>query len=170
MISHYVIDFGNVTYMSNITRCRNITPINNIAKTTLANCVTLRILVCACTDKEANIYKLLIYKKKQSTAKPYAYFMGCTTEDLDPLTFMFAWLPWHLAITWHISQLKKTWFSVHTGSFAIYQACDLELAWWLHDMEMFFTLLAFCEAKPLVTGGFPSQWASNVQLLCLLCC
>ena len=49
MISHYVIDFGNVTYMSNITRWCNVTPINNIEKTTLANYVILRILVCACT-------------------------------------------------------------------------------------------------------------------------
>ena len=49
MISHYVIDFGNVTYMSNITRWCNVTPINNIGKTRLANYVILRILVCACT-------------------------------------------------------------------------------------------------------------------------
>ena len=49
MISHYVIDFGNVTYMSNITRWCNVTPINNIEKTRLANYVILRILVCACT-------------------------------------------------------------------------------------------------------------------------
>ena len=51
MISHYVIDFGNVTYMSNITRWCNVTPINNIEKNTLANYVILRILVCACTDR-----------------------------------------------------------------------------------------------------------------------
>ena len=50
MISHYVIDFGNVTYMSNITRWCNVTPINTIEKNTLANYVILRILVCACTE------------------------------------------------------------------------------------------------------------------------
>ena len=51
---------------------------------------------------------------KQRTTKPCAYFMGCIAGDLDPLTFMFAWPPWHLAITWHISQLKNLGLSVHT--------------------------------------------------------
>ena len=72
MISHYVIDFGNVTYISNITRCRNITPINNIAKTTLANCVTLRILVCACTGNMSHDPSDLVqayHRKFQSSVK-----------------------------------------------------------------------------------------------------
>ena len=29
--------------------------------------------------------------------------------------------------------------------------------WWRHQMEAFSTLLAFCEGKPPVNGGFPSQ-------------
>ena len=70
MISHYVIDFGNVTYISNITRCRNITPINNIAKTTLANCVTLRILVCACTGNVFKIFNDQEYLEERNTVKP----------------------------------------------------------------------------------------------------
>ena len=35
--------------------------------------------------------------------------------------------------------------------------------WWCHDMEMFSTLLTICEGNPPVTGGFPSQRASNVD-------
>ena len=35
---------------------------------------------------------------------------------------------------------------------------------------MFSTLLALCEENPLVTSGFPSQWASNVDLWWFLCC
>ena len=33
-----------------------------------------------------------------------------------------------------------------------------------HDMEMLSALLALCEGNPPVTGGFPSQRASNVKL------
>ena len=40
--------------------------------------------------------------------------------------------------------------------------------WWCHDMEMFSTLLTLCEGNPPVTGGFPSQRASNVDMLSLL--
>ena len=80
MISHYVIDFGNVTYISNITRCRNITPINNIAKTTLANCVTLRILVCACTDTGNWQRDLDAYHPEESTN---VWYTGNWQRDLD---------------------------------------------------------------------------------------
>ena len=31
------------------------------------------------------------------------------------------------------------------------------MAWWRHQMETFSALLALCEGKPPVTGGFPSQ-------------
>ena len=31
------------------------------------------------------------------------------------------------------------------------------LAWWCHQMETFFALLALCEGIPLVTSKFPSQ-------------
>ena len=30
-------------------------------------------------------------------------------------------------------------------------------AWWHHQMETFFALLALCEGNPPLTGGFPSQ-------------
>ena len=40
-------------------------------------------------------------------------------------------------------------------------------AWWYHAMEMLSALLAFCEENPLVTGGFPSQRASDdAELWC----
>ena len=34
-------------------------------------------------------------------------------------------------------------------------------AWWRHDMETIFALLALCEGNPSVTDGFPSQRTSN---------
>ena len=34
-------------------------------------------------------------------------------------------------------------------------------SWWRHDIEIHSTLLALCEGNPPVTGGFPSQMASN---------
>ena len=37
----------------------------------------------------------------------------------------------------------------------------MEFTWWRHQMEMVSTLLALCEGNPPVTGGFPSQRASN---------
>ena len=40
-----------------------------------------------------------------------------------------------------------------------------EFTWWCHDMEMFSKLLALCEWIPLVICGFPSQEASNAELL-----
>ena len=42
------------------------------------------------------------------------------------------------------------------------------LPWWLHYMETFSVLLALYEGNPLVTSGFPSQRASNVELWCFL--
>ena len=35
--------------------------------------------------------------------------------------------------------------------------------WWCHQMETPSALLALCEGNPPVTGGFPSQRASNVD-------
>ena len=43
-------------------------------------------------------------------------------------------------------------------------------SWWCHGMEMLSVLLALCEGNPLVTGGFPSQRASNAQLWSFLFC
>ena len=40
--------------------------------------------------------------------------------------------------------------------------------WWRHLMEAFSTLLAFCEWKPPVTGGFPLTKASDAELGCFL--
>ena len=36
-------------------------------------------------------------------------------------------------------------------------------------MNMRSILLALCEGNPPVTGGFPSQRASNAELLCFIC-
>ena len=47
------------------------------------------------------------------------------------------------------------------------QSC---LWWWWHGMERLSTLLALCEGNPPVTGGFPSQRASNADLWGFLCC
>ena len=47
----------------------------------------------------------------------------------------------------------------------------LRNTWRHHHMETFSTSLALCEGNPpLVTGGFPSQGASIVQLWFSLCC
>ena len=43
-------------------------------------------------------------------------------------------------------------------------------AWWGHDIETLSALLALCVGNPPVTGGFPSQRASNVELWYFLCC
>ena len=42
--------------------------------------------------------------------------------------------------------------------------------WRRHTMETVSALLALCEGNPPVTGGFPSQTASNVGSLCVLRC
>ena len=34
-------------------------------------------------------------------------------------------------------------------------------SWWRHEMEIFSAILALCEGNPPVTGGFPSERASN---------
>ena len=39
-----------------------------------------------------------------------------------------------------------------------------------HCMETFSALLVLCEGNPPVTGGFPSQRASNIEPWCFLCC
>ena len=43
------------------------------------------------------------------------------------------------------------------------------MAWGYHGLERFSALLALWYGNPLVTSGFPSQMASNVELLCFLC-
>ena len=43
------------------------------------------------------------------------------------------------------------------------------LTWWCRHMEMLSTLLALCDGNPPVTGGFPSQRTSNVELCCFHC-
>ena len=42
--------------------------------------------------------------------------------------------------------------------------------WWHHDMEMLPSLLALCEGNPPVSGGYPSQRASNAELWYFLSC
>ena len=44
------------------------------------------------------------------------------------------------------------------------------IPWWRHVIGTLYTFLALCEGNPPVTGGFPSQRASNVELLCLVWC
>ena len=61
---------------------------------------------------------------------------------------------------WYIWLWHRLWYIV----IAI---CDL-VPWWYHAMETLSTLLALCEGNPPVTGGFPSQRASNVDFWCLL--
>ena len=41
---------------------------------------------------------------------------------------------------------------------------------WRNDMETFSALLAFCDCTPQVTGGFPSQKASDEEIWCFLWC
>ena len=38
------------------------------------------------------------------------------------------------------------------------------ITWWRHDKETLSALQALCEGNPPVTGGFPSQRASNTEL------
>ena len=46
------------------------------------------------------------------------------------------------------------------------------ITWWRHQMETFFTLLAFCAGNSLVTSEFPSQrpvmQSFDVSLICTL--
>ena len=46
----------------------------------------------------------------------------------------------------------------------------LSSTWWCHAMEKFSELLCLCEQKQPVTGEFPSQRISNVELWCFLWC
>ena len=41
---------------------------------------------------------------------------------------------------------------------------SISLSWWRHHMEKLPTILALWEGNPPVTGGFPSQKASSVEL------
>ena len=42
--------------------------------------------------------------------------------------------------------------------------------WRCNNMEMHSALLALCEGNPPVTSSFPSQWATNVELIYFLWC
>ena len=46
----------------------------------------------------------------------------------------------------------------------------LSNTWGHGDLKMLSAFLALCEGNPLVTGGFPSQRACNVEIFCFLCC
>ena len=53
------------------------------------------------------------------------------------------------------------------ASFCLVDCCQLSL-WWRHQMETFSTLLALCTGNSLVTGEFPAQRASKVELWCFI--
>ena len=42
--------------------------------------------------------------------------------------------------------------------------------WWRYGMGIFSALLALCEGNPPITGGFPSQSASDAEIWCFLSC
>ena len=67
-----------------------------------------------------------------------------------------AWMvvPWHLMIY----EVWNFWWPKELLSSALCR--------WCPDVETLSTSLALCDGNPLMTGGLPSQRASNVELWC----
>ena len=59
-------------------------------------------------------------------------------------------------------------FSVLTMELRL--SCTNPSTCWCNAMEMLSEVLALCEGNPLVTSGFPSQMASNMDIWCYQCC
>ena len=54
---------------------------------------------------------------------------------------------------------------VFSGEWHEQRCIEGRAVWWRHDMETLYALLALHEGNPLGTVGFPSQNASNVELI-----
>ena len=70
----------------------------------------------------------------------------------------------HSSLPRFFSVQTTSWEENHSGSQGDIAALWIKLharPWWRHGMAMVFASLPFCECKPVVTGGFPSQRASN---------
>ena len=74
----------------------------------------------------------------------------------------------------HSRQTNTWWlwnnFFILSTRYYIYHWRSLYSFLWHHGMEIFFILLALCEGNPLVTSGFPSRKASNVEHWCFHWC
>ena len=57
-----------------------------------------------------------------------------------------------------------------TSAVLIWLVLFLDIVWWCHDMETLSVLLALYKGNPPITGGFPSQRASDRDLWCSLLC
>ena len=69
-----------------------------------------------------------------------------------------AWFPSLFSVAmWRVESMHST-----GGTFPYWGLLQCRTGW-CHDMEMLSALLALCDGKPLVTGGFPSQRASNIS-------
>ena len=57
-----------------------------------------------------------------------------------------------------------------TSAVLIWLVLFLDIVWWCHDMETLSVLLALYKGNPPITGGFPSQRASDRNIWCSLLC
>ena len=75
-----------------------------------------------------------------------------------------------IACLLHTMGLLNNQFAFFLMSRYILRLCIVIWSQWRHSMGTLSNLLALCEGNPPMTGGFPSQGASNTQLWCFLCC
>ena len=80
------------------------------------------------------------------------------TKDLNPC----------LKISWDISW----WYLMSQSSLKISTAnlTASRPSWWCQNMETLTALLALCEGNRPLTSQYPSQRASDVEILSFLCC
>ena len=68
--------------------------------------------------------------------------------------------------------IVKTLSSVLTGRYIFSLSISMQIlvlyTWWYHDLETLSVLLSLCEGYTSVTGGFPSQRASDARPWCFI--
>ena len=62
------------------------------------------------------------------------------------------------------SRLESLRINLSKACFSIKMPCYKYRTWWPHDMDTLSAFLALCIGNPPVTGGFPTQRASNAAL------
>ena len=95
------------------------------------------------------------------------------------------WEPVNSPHKWPVTRkMTSSWSKLNNNSCSVHipvhkfdfmphlrhQACPhvMYFAWWRHQMETFFALLAFCAGNSPVTGEFPTKKASDAELWCFL--
>ena len=117
----------------------------------------------------------------------YFIFLTCPLAYTTPCTWWYIALQWSHNSWWSLTTAARPWTlatspSARASSRAsLYRTSPIRpsmypcwnpinYSWWHHGMEVLSLLMVLCVGNPPVTGGFPTQRASDAEVWwCLWC-